>query len=86
MARRPDPYLTDAENPELEAEAIARGRPAKDVLPGGLYEALTQRKDETVSVTLDVDRLVLERFQSAGPNWRERMNEALKKASGRQPG
>ncbi|MGJ0395502.1 MAG: BrnA antitoxin family protein [Methylocystis sp.] len=82
MARRPDPYLTDAENPEFEAEAIARGRPAKDVLPGELYAALTQRKGETVSVTLDVDRSVLERFQSAGPNWRERMNEALKKASG----
>lgn len=83
MARRPDPYLTDVENPELEAEAIARGRPAKDVLPSELYEALTKRRDETVSVTLDIDRSVLERFQSAGPNWRDRMNEALKKASSR---
>lgn len=82
MARRPDPYLTDEENPELEAEAITRARPAKDVLPSGLYEALTRRRDETVSVTLDIDRSVVERFQSAGPNWRERMNEALKKASG----
>ncbi len=82
MARKADPYLVDDDNPELDAEAIARGRPAKDVLPNGLYEALTRRKDETVSVTLDIDRSVLERFQSAGPNWRERMNEALKKASG----
>ena len=83
MARLPDPYLTDDENPDLEAEAIARGRPAKDVLPNELYEALTRRRDETVSVTLDIDRSVLERFQSAGPNWRDRMNEALKKASSR---
>ncbi|MGJ0513246.1 BrnA antitoxin family protein [Methylocystis sp.] len=83
MARLPDPYLTDEENPDLEAEAIARGRPAKDVLPNELYEALTRRRDETVSVTLDIDRSVLERFQSAGPNWRDRMNEALKKASSR---
>lgn len=81
MARLPDPYLTDEENPDLDAEAIARGRPAKDVLPNELYEALTRRRDETVSVTLDIDRSVLERFQSAGPNWRDRMNEALKKAS-----
>ncbi len=83
MARKTDPYLVDDDNPELDAETIVRGRPAKDVLPSGLYDALTRRKDETVSVTLDIDRSVLERFQSAGPNWRERMNEALKKASNR---
>ncbi|MBM3563560.1 MAG: BrnA antitoxin family protein [Alphaproteobacteria bacterium] len=83
MARRPNPYLTDEENPELEAGAIAHGRPAKEILPSELYEALTRRRDETVSVTLDIDRSVVERFQSTGPNWRERMNEALKKASGR---
>jgi len=83
MARKPDPYLIDEDNPELGAEEIALGRPAKEVLPNALYEALTHRAGtETVSVTLDIDRSVLERFQSTGPNWRERMNEALKKASG----
>lgn len=82
MPRKPDPYLIDQDNPELDAEAIARGRPAREVLPKGLYETLTRRA-ETVSVTLDIDRSVLERFQSAGPNWRQRINEALKKAAGR---
>jgi uncharacterized protein (DUF4415 family) len=82
MPRKSDPYLIDEDNPELDKAAIARGRPAKEALPKGLYEALTRPRDETVSVTLDIDRSVLERFQSAGPNWRERMNEALKKASG----
>lgn len=85
MARKADPYLVDDDNPELDAETIAHGRPAREVLPKALYEVLTRRPGapDTVSVTLDLDRSVVERFQSAGPNWRERINETLKKASGR---
>lgn len=34
------------------------------------------------SVTLRLDRDVLERFQEDGPGWQERINAALRKAAG----
>jgi uncharacterized protein (DUF4415 family) len=81
--------LVDDENPELDAATILRARPASEVLPKALFEQLTkpdvasvEAESETVSVTLRLDRVVLDRFKSAGPNWRKRINEALRKASG----
>jgi len=37
------------------------------------------------SVTLRIDRDILDRFQEEGPVWQERINEALRKAAGKQP-
>jgi uncharacterized protein (DUF4415 family) len=37
------------------------------------------------SVTLRIDRDVLDHFQEEGPGWQERINEALRKAAGKQP-
>jgi uncharacterized protein (DUF4415 family) len=34
-------------------------------------------------VTLRIDRDVLDFFQADGPGWRERINQALRKASGK---
>jgi len=34
-------------------------------------------------VSLRIDRDVLEHFQEGGPGWQDRINEALKKASGK---
>jgi uncharacterized protein (DUF4415 family) len=34
-------------------------------------------------VSLRIDRDVLEHFQSGGPGWQERINEALRKAAGK---
>jgi len=34
-------------------------------------------------VTLRIDRDVLDYFQEAGPGWQERINEALRKATGK---
>lgn len=83
MATKPDPCLVDDDNPELDAAAIARARPASEVLPKALFEELTRRSaPEGEMVTLRLDRDVVERFRSTGPNWRERINDALRKASG----
>jgi uncharacterized protein (DUF4415 family) len=35
------------------------------------------------TVTLRIDRDVLEHFQEAGPGWQDRINEALRKAAGK---
>lgn len=40
MPKRPDPYLTDDENPELTPEQIRAMRPAREVLPAGVYDKL----------------------------------------------
>ena len=93
MPKRPDPGLIDEENPEWTEEDFARARPAREVLPPALYDALTnkrrgqrgpQKAPTKVPVTLRVDRDVLERFKAKGPGWQSRMNEALGRAAKRQ--
>jgi uncharacterized protein (DUF4415 family) len=93
MPKRPDPGLIDEENPEWTEEDFARARPAREVLPPALYDALTnklrgqrgpQKAPTKVAVTLRVDRDVLERFKAKGPGWQSRMNEALGRAAKRQ--
>jgi uncharacterized protein (DUF4415 family) len=93
MPKRPDPGLIDEENPEWTEEDFARARPAREVLPPALYDALAnkrrgqrgpQKAPTKVAVTLRVDRDVLERFKAKGPGWQSRMNEALSRAAKRQ--
>jgi uncharacterized protein (DUF4415 family) len=72
MARRPS-------DPRDAAEAVFRRQPPKlpdtpartPVVPGA---------KETVS--LRIDRDVLDRFQAEGPGWQDRINAALRKAAG----
>lgn len=93
MPKRPNPDLIDEDNPEWTEEDFARARPAREVLPRALYDALTkkrrgqrgpQKAPTKVAVTLRVDRDVLERFKAKGPGWQSRMNEALGRAAKRQ--
>jgi uncharacterized protein (DUF4415 family) len=93
MTKRPDPGLIDEENPEWTEEDFARARPAREVLPPAVYEALTrkrrgergpQKAPTKVAVTLRVDRDVVDRFKAAGPGWQTRMNDALGRAAKRQ--
>jgi uncharacterized protein (DUF4415 family) len=88
MARKPDPYLIDDENPELTDEELVSARPASSVLPPGLYAALASRNIDVqpepaaVEVRLELDPRVLEAFRKKGPGWEERINDTLKKAVG----
>jgi uncharacterized protein (DUF4415 family) len=67
-------------DPRSNAEAAFKSATTKPVeavapkLPG------IPNARETVS--LRIDRAVLEHFQEAGPGWQERINEALRKAAG----
>jgi uncharacterized protein (DUF4415 family) len=88
MARKPDPYLIDDENPELTDEQIANLRPASEVLPPDLYARLVarqpgqrgpQKSPTKVPVTLRLDRDVVEAFKAEGAGWQTRINAALKK-------
>ena|ERR1700677_4382492 len=78
----------DAVNsPELTDEEIASLRPAREVLPPELFEALTKRKPgqrpqkapTKAFISLRIDQDVLERFKADGPGWQSRINDALRK-------
>ena len=93
MARKPDPYLIDDDNPALTDEQLANLRPASEVLPSELYAALTARKPgqrgpqkaaTKVAVTLRLDPDVVAAFKADGPGWQTRINQALKKIVARK--
>ncbi|WP_238179265.1 BrnA antitoxin family protein [Methylobacterium dankookense] len=72
----------DPDNPEIGAEQFARMRPASEVLPSGLYQALTKRgrppaENKAVQVTLRVPPDILAAYKATGPGWQTKMNEAL---------
>jgi uncharacterized protein (DUF4415 family) len=75
MARRPIP--PDARSAAEKAFKAATTRPAD--LPAAA-PAVPGAKEQ---VTLRIDRDVLDYFQADGPGWQERINAALRKASGR---
>jgi len=80
---------SDPENPEWTNIDFARARPAKEVLPAGLYQASVkryrgqrgpQKKPVKKPVTLRLDPDILAGYKAAGPGWQSRMNEALRRA------
>ena len=87
MPKKPDPYLTDDDSPQLSHTAIMSMEPASDVLPSELYrdlkDAFDRRKAEGGSrVSLDLDPDLARELQSQGDDWRVRANALLRKAVG----
>lgn len=80
-----------SDNPELTDEELKQLRPAKDVLPPALYEALVNRggrpraEIRKVPVTIRLDLHVVDAFKATGPGWQTRMNDALAKAAAELP-
>ena len=81
---RPEPDLTDADNPEWTEEDFARARPASEVLPPAVYNALTRRGPQKApvkrAVSLRLAPDVLEHFKATGKGWQSRINAALEDA------
>ena len=78
---------TDTDNPEWTDEDFARARPAKDVLPPGLYQAAVkryrgqrgpQKTPVKQDIKLRIDPDILASFKPTGPGWQSRMNDALR--------
>ena len=61
------------------AEAAFKSATTKPAEPAPRTSAIPEGK-ETVSIRLD--RAVLEHFQEDGPGWQDRINAALRKAAG----
>lgn len=72
--------LTDAENAEITADAMADpdNQPADDLVRRRGRPPLEHPK-EAVKLRLDAD--VLEHFRSTGPGWQTRINETLRQAA-----
>jgi uncharacterized protein (DUF4415 family) len=70
------------ENPEWTEDDFRRARPAHEVLPATLYQALTRSRGPQQSplkrpVSLRLDPEVVEHFKAGGRGWQSRINAAL---------
>jgi len=76
----------DTENPEWTEDDFRRARPALEVLPKAVVEAITahrrgrgpQKTPTKELVSLRVDRDVVAAFRASGSGWQARANDALR--------
>ena len=73
MARRPF-------DPRAAAEAVFKPAAPKAPEPAPVAPSLPGAKE---TVTLRIDRDVLDHFQAGGAGWQERINDALRKLAGK---
>jgi uncharacterized protein (DUF4415 family) len=74
------------ENPEWTEDDFRRARPALEVLPKAVVEAITahrrgrgpQKTPTKELVSLRVDRDVVAAFRASGSGWQARANDALR--------
>lgn len=69
-----------ARDPLKAAEAVFKAKPPPLPEAAPKTAALPGVKE---SVTLRIDKDVLEHFQQDGPGWQDRINAALRKAAGK---
>lgn len=90
MARRPNPYMTDDDNPELTPADIAAMKPAGEGLPAAAYADLVAsepkrargqrgpgKRPAKVAVSLRFDRTVLEAWRATGDGWQARIHDVI---------
>ena len=89
MPTKPNPELVDQTAPEATDEWFAKARPAKDVLPGLLGDAVVREMlkpkrgrppltapKQHVNIRLDAD--IVQSFRRTGDGWQTRLNNALR--------
>jgi uncharacterized protein (DUF4415 family) len=72
-------------DPRQRAEAAFKSATNKPREPEPVSKAAAV-PDAKETVTLRIDREVLDFFQEAGPGWQGRINDALRKAAGKYTG
>jgi uncharacterized protein (DUF4415 family) len=83
---RKNPSRPNAENPEWSEEDFRRARPALEVLPKEVVEAILryrgqrgpQKSPTKELISLRVDRDVAAAYRATGRGWQTRANEALR--------
>jgi uncharacterized protein (DUF4415 family) len=88
MSSDPDPIIDD-ENPEWTEADFARATPASnlpaDVLAAFPNTRVVANTDETELVSLRLSSAVLRHFRSSGPDWRGKIDAALKASISAKP-
>jgi uncharacterized protein (DUF4415 family) len=79
MAKPPERRFTHTD-PRIAAEAAFKAAKAPPPLPTDKPAAMPGAKE---TVSLRIDRDVLDFFQADGPGWQDRINAALRKAAGK---
>jgi uncharacterized protein (DUF4415 family) len=84
MSKRPNPYLTDEDNPPLTAEMMRRARPTREVFAelGIRYPGQRgpQKTPTKAQVTIRLDREVVDSLRASGRGWQSRANDILRRA------
>jgi uncharacterized protein (DUF4415 family) len=82
MARKPNPYGTDEENPEWTSADFARAKPSRELFAerGLRYPGQRgpQKSPTKAQVTLRLDRDLLEHIKATGAGWQTRVNQSLR--------
>jgi uncharacterized protein (DUF4415 family) len=87
--KKPNPELTDHDNPEWTEDDFARARLAQEVHPDLVPHSEKrkrgqrgpQKKPVKELVSLRIDRDVVAKYKATGRGWQVRMTEALCKAA-----
>ena len=79
MSKPPSRFRTSGDSRQA-AEAAFKKVTTKPAEPAPKKPSIPGVKE---TVTLRIDRDVLDFFQEDGPGWQERINEALRKAAGK---
>jgi uncharacterized protein (DUF4415 family) len=84
--KKPNPYMTDDENPELTDEYFRNAVPARLLFPDWAEESERRKRGERgpqkapvkEAISIRVDKDVLAKFKATGSGWQTRMNAALR--------
>jgi uncharacterized protein (DUF4415 family) len=84
--KKPNPYMTDEENPELTDEYFKRAVPARLIHPDWAEYSEQRKRGERgpqkapvkQAISIRVDKDVLAIFKATGKDWQKRMNAALR--------
>jgi uncharacterized protein (DUF4415 family) len=78
---KPDPELTDDENPEWTDETFAKARPAGEVLGEAFIARARRGRPRSAApkaeVKIRIDAQVVEHLRASGPGWQTRVNAEL---------
>jgi len=85
MSRTPRAERPDIDAPALSEEQLAALRPAREVLGDAFMEAATKNRggrprveNPKPTVTIRLDREVLDHLRASGKGWQTRASDALK--------
>ena len=85
MAKRPDPYLIDEENPEWTPGAAAEAKPFAEVFPDQ-FKAMKARggrppvEQPKIHIGFRLAADIVERIRASGPGYNARVERALREA------